>query len=1175
MKKVLKRFLAMLLCFAMVASLVPVNVLAVEPNWDHIDIQVDVFDLSRGKIFKNVAQDQVATNDDGLVQSEWYQLPKLKDLVGHENFGRVHKITGNWFPTSYGSANEGANVQFSENNPNGRIVYYVDWYQDASEVDPGGGDDGKETIDNGGGSHKWQQKVIYHSNYPNGTDYTYEVTYNIGSYSSTSYNGNLELFEDCGFTVPTGYSLVYKTYDNGVKKPYYWNEKADGSGKSYTAGTNYDYYFLFGQRNTPIHLYAQYEDATETLDEIVTLTYMNGTQKFDEEDYPKDSDVPITTATPDTASTMIAANKAVMTKDGETKVFQGWDDSPDATNVVYTSGDTITMTEDKIVYAVWTEQAEQSPTAPSEGDLTGKVAVEDVGSGKHENKKYDLQNVPSGAGTFSTKADAGFVKNIGEPTRQQDGSYQCNVTLNAEAFADQYTDDVKADHHLAADQAANVDVIYTYDTNSQTWKPLADPLTTIKVECNTVTITPADITIYMGGDGYSGVVSNTGEEGQTKNGMPTPGYFITLPAWLNEQYFNSVNQAGDLTNNSGEYSLHFVVDGQNDRAWNLKRYSSDGAGTTGDDGVSRFVYRLEPVSDTGHQVRMQFIDKDEIAQDSDDFQPASDKLFATYTMKMYSDTLDFSNVKVQVVDKDGNIKETLPLDVKTGTLTVRGTHTDGAETVGIGSDENAVSKNTAVADEATGSTITAVDAKVDTQYYINDSQVAVPKENVALLADEVFDEQGALKTYLTEHNYLTEGATASYQYLDLVEPSNGNAQIVANQPLTIYWKAPKNADLEKDFTLVHFSGLDRDYSGAASIQDNEVNVYSTNEDTASGNNKLEKVNIDGATYLKFTTTSFSPFALIWTEKGDSGNGGGNHNGGSSTRYSLHYESNGGTEYQDEWYSPNTVVSLDKSPTREGYTFTGWYADNALTEKIGQITMTSNKTVYAGWEKTDIPDWLNGRDHLSYVAGYEDGTVRPQRDITRAEVASIFYRLLEDDVREQYFTEDSSFSDVDPNAWYGTAVATMANAGILKGRTEECFAPDAPITRAEFAAIASRFDASDIAAGSDFTDISGHWAENAIERAATLGWVMGYEDGSFRPENQITRAEAMAMINRVLKRLPEEESDLLSGMKTWPDNQPKSWYYFVVQEATNSHDYERKADEVHEKWTELREDTDIV
>ncbi len=133
-------------------------------------------------------------------------------------------------------------------------------------------------------------------------------------------------------------------------------------------------------------------------------------------------------------------------------------------------------------------------------------------------------------------------------------------------------------------------------------------------------------------------------------------------------------------------------------------------------------------------------------------------------------------------------------------------------------------------------------------------------------------------------------------------------------------------------------------------------------------------------------------------------------------------------------------------------------------------------------------------------------------------------------------------------------------------------PNAPITRAEFAAICARFDTSKHDGDSNFTDISGHWAEAEIERAASLGWIKGYKDGTFRPENNITRAEAMTMINRVLCRLPENEDDLLNGMTVWPDNQPGTWHYLAVQEATNSHDFDRKG-EIHEKWTVLMENPD--
>ena len=298
-----------------------------------------------------------------------------------------------------------------------------------------------------------------------------------------------------------------------------------------------------------------------------------------------------------------------------------------------------------------------------------------------------------------------------------------------------------------------------------------------------------------------------------------------------------------------------------------------------------------------------------------------------------------------------------------------------------------------------------------------------------------------------------------------------------------------------------------------------------------------------------------------------------HSGGStSTKLTLHYESNGGTSYRDERYSSGTTVTLDKAPVRESYTFTGWYADKALTDKITNVKMTGNKTVYAGWTATNVPDMLNGDDHYAYVVGYSDGTVRPNANISRAEVATIFFRLLKAEVRDGNLTAENAFKDVTDGEWHNKAISTMAKLGVVKGRNAEAFDPDAPITRAEFATICARFDKTQISTSSNFTDISGHWAEKYIERAATLGWIAGYSDGTFRPSNYITRAEAMTMINRVLCRVPETESDLLPGMITWPDNQPGTWYYLAVQEATNSHDYDRK-DAIHEKWTALTEAPD--
>ena len=287
----------------------------------------------------------------------------------------------------------------------------------------------------------------------------------------------------------------------------------------------------------------------------------------------------------------------------------------------------------------------------------------------------------------------------------------------------------------------------------------------------------------------------------------------------------------------------------------------------------------------------------------------------------------------------------------------------------------------------------------------------------------------------------------------------------------------------------------------------------------------------------------------------------------STRYTLHYESNGGTAYKDERYSSGTKVTLDKTPTRESYTFTGWYADKALTQKITTVTMNGDKTVYAGWEATGVPDKLNGDDHYAYVIGYLDGNVRPNANVSRAETATIFFRLLKSDIRDGNLIADNGFSDVSDGQWHNKAISTMAKLGIVKGRRADNFDPDASITRAEFAAICARFNTKPVENSGSFSDISGHWAENEIERAAAFGWISGYPDGTFRPDARITRAEAMTMINRVLCRMPQSKSDLLDSMVTWPDNKPSDWHYLAVQEATNSHDFDRKG-EVGESWTKL-------
>ena len=296
-------------------------------------------------------------------------------------------------------------------------------------------------------------------------------------------------------------------------------------------------------------------------------------------------------------------------------------------------------------------------------------------------------------------------------------------------------------------------------------------------------------------------------------------------------------------------------------------------------------------------------------------------------------------------------------------------------------------------------------------------------------------------------------------------------------------------------------------------------------------------------------------------------------------------------------SKYTVAEVPESVTgtKDGvngtFTFAGW-KDKDGKVLSGEQELKDDITLYGVWTFTkkssggggggrkptvtipdDVPTGLNGDDHYAYIVGYPDKTVRPQNGITRAEVATIFFRLLTDETRNANSTKSNSYSDVAAGAWYNHAVSTLSAMGIVKGDSHGKFNPNAPITRAEFAAIAARFDDKANTTAVDFSDIASHWAKNEISAAANNGWINGYTDGTFRPNNKITRAEAMTLVNRVLKRLPETAEDLHNDMIKWSDNSDTSaWYYLAVQEATNSHYYDLKENK-HEKWSKLRETRD--
>jgi len=258
---------------------------------------------------------------------------------------------------------------------------------------------------------------------------------------------------------------------------------------------------------------------------------------------------------------------------------------------------------------------------------------------------------------------------------------------------------------------------------------------------------------------------------------------------------------------------------------------------------------------------------------------------------------------------------------------------------------------------------------------------------------------------------------------------------------------------------------------------------------------------------------------------------------------------------------------------EGYVADGkWYTDAGCTNAIsGKQTFTEDTTLYTKHTNVTAPKALNSDDHFAYVIGYPDGTVKPENNVTREEVATIFYRLLRAEVRDTVAATENNFSDVEAERWSNKAVSTMAKGEYVKGYEDGTFKPAAPITRAEFATMLVRFAGEEMKSVGkyQFSDISGHWAEENINKAAGLMWILGYEDGTFKPDKLITRAEAMTLINRVLVRYVND-SGLHEAAVKWPDNQPESWYYHEVLEATNTHEFERQEDKINEKWSAILE-----
>ena len=600
----------------------------------------------------------------------------------------------------------------------------------------------------------------------------------------------------------------------------------------------------------------------------------------------------------------------------------------------------------------------------------------------------------------------------------------------------------------------------------------------VKVPAGSITITPANITIYTGGKGYKSVIGNEGATGVPSTGLPEPGYYIELPTALDAALKEALEVDERTTLDLSDYLTFLYDDGNGTtRTWKLERYD-DKEGNTSQTSEGRYIYRILPDGTSGIAVRLQFTDGGEITTD-DIFALSESNLYQTYSMTIYAGDLNQDLVQAVLDWPDDKDAPHHDVTVGSGELTVRGiTDADGEATT------------TEIAETAPESEVNNVTAVIDadTKLYINESSLEVADtDSVELLVDSVVSTavQDLKDSAVDQVSAITDDHEAQFYYLDLVDTDNGNTVVTTkNEPVTLFFPYPEGTDADTAFHIVHYVNQDRDESAKDEIADvNEGSEKFAIEVYSEENQNLETTDQG----IQITVTSFSPFGLFWEE--DSGSSGGHTGGGGSSRPSR--------------------------PT------------------------------------------LNTEDHYSYIIGYSDGTLQPYGTITRGEVATIFFRLLTDDSREEWWSQVNDYSDCNSDLWCNNAISTLSNMGIIDGFSDGTFRPYAKITRAQFAKIAvGFFETTREDYQGYFTDVDiDAWYTEYVEAAARVGLIEGFNDGTFRPNTNITRAQACVIVNRALGRAPDEDRLLDEDeMITWPDNNPDDWFYADMQEATNSHDY---------------------
>ena len=674
-----------------------------------------------------------------------------------------------------------------------------------------------------------------------------------------------------------------------------------------------------------------------------------------------------------------------------------------------------------------------------------------------------------------------------------------------------------------------------------------------------VTITPANLTIYEGGDaGYEGVVDKDGDEITNTSSFPEPLFKITMPD------SDAVPTDLTFTNNNTHNS------------WNVVEAGTDSEGTT--------YYRLVNTTNPDNLIRVQFIGEDGKVIESDTV-TTTDEVFDKHQIAIFSNKNDV--VTATAGETDYNVT------AERGELTVRAV----AETDPTSDIAAAAPTEAPITGEAT-----AV-APAGTAYTIGETGVPVSEGAPSLLFDSIIeDADSTARTDALEDRIQTEfGAdTTVYEikYLDLVDANNGNAWIKADKPVGIYWGYPTGTNQSTTFTVVHFKDLHRD--GAQSgfeITDIENCAVETIQAVSTGQG------------IKFSVQpgQFSPFALVQeiAEEPDPGpgpdpdpnpGGGGDSHSDPTGNLTISLGGNGGNEdfiftviFTDEdgdelennfYYNGDytgtigsgdeiTLTGGDKIvirnlpegtryeviiETADGYTATSTGAEGVIRTSGNEAAFSVTPTVVlADPSVTGVTRWLNTTDHMAYLSGYPGGTFGPDNSMTRAEVAQMFYALL----LNKDVTITKTFSDVPADAWYATAVNTLASLGMVSGDPDGAFRPNDPITRAEFCVIALAFAYEPENAVCYFGDVSrSDWFYTYVAQAASYGWIGGYTNGNFGPNDRITRAQVTTIVNNMLGRAADRDYviDHQADLVQFTDLTRAHWGYFQIMEATNAHNY---------------------